>query len=67
MFCGAEKKWLYNTRPAVDYAFGQRKFGGNAQAITKNRWLHHTSLLWDFDPARMQLLKHPAKVLSTEL
>ena len=46
----------------VDYAFGQRKFGGNAQAITKQRWLHHTSLLWDFDPARMQLLKHPSKI-----
>lgn len=45
-----------------DYAFGQRKFGGNAQAITKQRWLHHTSLLWDFDPARMQLLKHPSKI-----
>jgi len=45
-----------------DYAFGQRKFGGNAQAITKQRWLHHTSLLWDFQDERMGLLKHPAKV-----
>lgn len=46
----------------ADYAFGQRKFGGNAQAITKQRWLHHTSLLWDYDPTNMQLLKFPSKV-----
>lgn len=46
----------------ADYVFGERKFGGNAQAITKNRWLHHTSLLWDFADARMALLKHPSKV-----
>lgn len=31
------------------------------QAITGKRWLHHTSLLWDFDPSNMRLLKHPAK------
>ncbi len=48
-------------RWCADYAFGQRKFGGNAQAITKARWLHHTSLLWDFDDARMRLLKHPSR------
>ena len=45
----------------ADYAFGERKFGGNAQAITKQRWLHHTSLLWDFRDAHMRLLKHPSK------
>ncbi len=45
----------------ADYAYGERKFGGNAQAITKQRWLHHTSLLWDFSDARMRLLKHPSK------
>jgi len=33
-----------------DYVFGERKFGGNAQAITGKRWLHHSSLLWDFQP-----------------
>ncbi|PRW61385.1 lipoate- ligase A isoform X1 [Chlorella sorokiniana] len=42
-----------------DYCFGDVKFGGNAQAITKDRWLHHTSLLWDFQQPRMALLKHP--------
>ncbi|GAB4813313.1 hypothetical protein N2152v2_000359 [Parachlorella kessleri] len=44
-----------------DYVFGERKFGGNAQAITKNRWLHHTSFLWDFEGERMRLLKHPGR------
>eukprot|EP00887_Chlorella_sp_A99_P001937 scaffold18.g1937.t1 len=44
-----------------DYAFGHRKFGGNAQAITKGRWVHHTSLLWGFRPERMRLLKQPAR------
>lgn len=98
----------------ADYCFGDVKFGGNAQAITKDRqadgdgsccqlstawhigrnwvhgdvlqvavgqmhrwhgmgaqhrpvcptlpacrWLHHTSLLWDFQQPRMALLKQP--------
>ena len=46
----------------ADYTFGERKFGGNAQAITKQRWLHHTSFLWDFDDRNMALLKHPSQV-----
>lgn len=29
------------------------------QAITRSRWLHHTTFLWDFDDANMRLLKHP--------
>ena len=41
--------------------FGERKFGGNAQAITSKRWLHHTSLLWDYDPANMGVLTNPKK------
>jgi lipoate-protein ligase A len=44
-----------------DYVIGNRKFGGNAQSITKNRWLHHTSLLWSFNPHLMQLLTIPEK------
>lgn len=32
------------------------QFGGNAQSITKDRWVHHTSFLWDFDPANMDYL-----------
>uniref|UniRef100_A0A7N0VFV4 BPL/LPL catalytic domain-containing protein n=1 Tax=Kalanchoe fedtschenkoi TaxID=63787 RepID=A0A7N0VFV4_KALFE len=44
-----------------DYVFGNLKFGGNAQSITKNRWVHHTSFLWDFEEKNMSYLKHPAK------
>lgn len=41
--------------------FGAHKFGGNAQTISKNRFLHHTSFLWDFDSRNMELLAHPPK------
>jgi lipoate-protein ligase A len=44
-----------------DYVIGDRKFGGNAQYIKKDRWLHHTSILWDYSPDKMQLLLHPKK------
>ncbi|GIL60559.1 hypothetical protein Vafri_15104 [Volvox africanus] len=45
-----------------DYVIaGGQKVGGNAQAITGRRWLHHTSFLWDFDPDRMGLLRQPGK------
>jgi len=44
-----------------DYAFGDRKFGGNAQSITKSRWIHHTSFLWDYDIRNMGYLKQPTK------
>lgn len=44
-----------------DYVFGNRKFGGNAQSITKNRWIHHTSFLWNYDVRNMAYLKHPAR------
>lgn len=44
-----------------DYVYANRKFGGNAQYIRKDRWLHHTSFLWDYDPMLMQLLKLPLK------
>lgn len=45
-----------------DYVIENKKFGGNAQYLSKNRWLHHTSLLFDYDPAQMDYLKFPAKV-----
>jgi lipoate-protein ligase A len=44
-----------------DFVIGSRKCGGNALYIKKDRWLVHTSLLWDYNPSRMQLLKHPPK------
>ena len=42
-----------------DYVFKGRKFGGNAQSITKGRWLHHTSFLFDYNPCRMRYLNLP--------
>lgn len=44
-----------------DYVFGERKFGGNAQYLRKDRWLHHTTFLWDYQSERMDLLLHPRK------
>ena len=46
-----------------DYCFASRKFGGNAQTITKDRWLHHTSFLWGLDslPSISRYLQVPAK------
>lgn len=45
-----------------DYIMGDRKFGGNAQYLCKNRWLHHSSLLWDFDPRKMAYLSMPPRM-----
>ncbi len=46
---------LFSTQPfdlrENDYTLGERKWGGNAQSIIKGRWLHHSSLLWDYDPS----------------
>lgn len=44
-----------------DYTLGNAKIGGNAQAIVKDRWCHHTSFLWSYDPRRMQYLLMPKK------
>jgi len=44
-----------------DYTINDLKFGGNAQYLTKSRWLHHTTLLYDYDPLRMSYLKLPEK------
>lgn len=44
-----------------DYVFGNRKFGGNAQSITKRRWVHHTSFLWDYEMMNMAYLKLPKR------
>jgi lipoate-protein ligase A len=45
----------------ADYVFNNHKFGGNAQSIIKDRFLHHTSFLWDYQDPRMALLKLPRK------
>lgn len=44
-----------------DYVFGDRKFGGNAQYISKKRFVHHTSFLWNYQPRLMDYLTLPAK------
>ncbi len=44
-----------------DYAIGERKCGGNAQYIKKDRWLHHTSFLWDYTEENMSYLLLPPK------
>lgn len=37
-----------------DYVMGDNKIAGNAQCITKEGWLHHTSFLWNYDPNNME-------------
>ena len=45
-----------------DYALGARKFGGNAQSLSRGRWVHHSSLLWDVDARAMaELLRLPER------
>ncbi len=44
-----------------DYVLGARKFGGNAQYLTRDRWLHHSTLLWSYNCELMNLLKLPKK------
>jgi len=44
-----------------DYAIENKKVGGNAQYIKKDRFLHHSSFLWDYNKEHMDVLKHPPK------
>lgn len=44
-----------------DYAIGDKKYGGNAQYLCKERWLHHTCFLWDYNPLLMEYLLLPNK------
>ncbi|KAF3361840.1 putative lipoate-protein ligase A [Chlamydiales bacterium STE3] len=44
-----------------DYALGEKKVGGNAQYFRKNRYLHHTSFLFDFKEENMSYLLYPPK------
>lgn len=45
-----------------DYVLGDRKWGGNAQSITKDRFVHHSTLLWDYSETLMDILSFPHKV-----
>lgn len=44
-----------------DYCWGDKKIAGNAQAIIKDRWLHHTSFVWDYRRELMALLQEPER------
>lgn len=44
-----------------DYVIDERKCGGNAQYLRKERFVHHTTFLWDFTRKNMELLLHPKK------
>lgn len=44
-----------------DYAIGERKCAGNAQYLRKDRWLQHTTFLWDYKKEMMDYLLHPEK------
>jgi lipoate---protein ligase len=44
-----------------DYVIGEKKWGGNAQSMIKGRWLHHSSLLWDYHLHYMDYLLMPPK------
>ena len=45
-----------------DYVIGEKKWGGNAQYLCKGRWLHHTSILWNFNLSAMSRLLIPKKM-----
>ncbi|MDP1834305.1 MAG: lipoate--protein ligase family protein [Chlamydiales bacterium] len=44
-----------------DYVLGNTKFGGNAQYLRKDCWLHHSTLLWDYQAANMEYLTLPSR------
>ena len=44
-----------------DFTFDDKKCCGNAQYIKKDRWLHHSSFLWDFKKQNMDYLHLPKK------
>lgn len=45
-----------------DYVIGDKKCGGNAQYIQKDRFVHHTTFLWNFCSENMKHLKMPPKI-----
>lgn len=44
-----------------DYVIHDKKCGGNAQYIQKDRFLHHTSFLWNYKSENMTYLQLPSK------
>lgn len=47
------------SRKESDYVLLDKKCSGNAQYIKKNRWLHHSTFLWDYKIQNMDFLKIP--------
>lgn len=47
-----------------DYAIGNFKCAGNAQYLRKERFVHHSTFLWDFDNNNMSYLLQPKKMPS---
>lgn len=47
------------SRKENDYVLLNKKCCGNAQYIRKNRWLHHSTFLWNFKTGNMDYLKIP--------
>jgi lipoate---protein ligase len=45
-----------------DYVLKDKKCCGNAQYIKKDRWLHHSCFLWDYNIENMDYLKMPPKI-----
>jgi len=45
-----------------DFVIGNKKCGGNAHYLKKDRWLQHTSFLFDFEQKNMNYLLFPKKV-----
>ncbi len=45
-----------------DYVIDNKKFGGNAQYLSKDRFVHHSSLLFDYAIEKMNVLKLPQKI-----
>ena len=45
-----------------DFAIDNLKVGGNAQSFIKDRVLHHTSFLWNWNPEKMSWLSYPKRV-----
>ncbi|GMI18362.1 hypothetical protein TrLO_g7905 [Triparma laevis f. longispina] len=51
----------FSTRENDYILSNNMKVGGNAQAITKGGFCHHTSLLWTYKDENMEVLKEPEK------
>jgi lipoate-protein ligase A len=60
VFDGLRSEAVFDLREN-DYILNNVKIGGNAQTIIKDRWVHHTSFLWDYLPRNMQYLHMPKK------